>query len=85
MTGFDGVDWRRAPKTARWWAIDADGQAHWFNEPNVAEFSDFWYSDRIRAPDFGYCGNYKASLTERPSRAWAQGKNAPIKKAHSKL
>ena len=68
-TGHPGVDWKKAPRLARWWAMDADGKAHWFWEPNVAAFTDFWFSERAPAPDFGYVGDYKQSLTARPARA----------------
>lgn len=60
------VDWKKAPKLARWWAIDADGQAHWFCAPNVAAFTNFWFSEPQDAPTFGYDGDYRQSLTERP-------------------
>ena len=60
------IDWNEAPKGARWWAMDANGQAHWLLAPNVAPFTDFWYSDQVPAPSFGYSGNWKESLTERP-------------------
>lgn len=60
------VAWEEAPKNARWWATDANGQAHWFCGPNVAPFTNFWFSEPILAPDFGYCGDWRESLTERP-------------------
>jgi len=60
------VDWAQAPKLARSWAVDADGSAHWFMAPDVAAFTTFWFSEPLPAPDFGYVGDYKASLTERP-------------------
>jgi hypothetical protein len=60
------IDWKQAPKTARWWAIDEDGNAHWFLAPNVAAFTKFWFSDPVPAPNFGYVGDWKKSLTERP-------------------
>lgn len=66
--GHPGVDWKEAPRLARWWAMDADGQAHWFWEPNVAAFTNFWLSERAAAPDFDYVGDYKQSLTVRPPR-----------------
>lgn len=62
---FDKVDWKHAPKLARWWAVDADGKAHWYCVPDVAPFTTFWLSAEISAPDFGYSGDYKKSLTER--------------------
>lgn len=61
------VDWKRAPKGARWWAMDADGRAHWFVAPNVVPRTDFWFSEPIPAPQFGYVGDWKDSLTERPA------------------
>ncbi len=61
------VDWKKAPKTARWWAMDEDGHAHWFVAPNVAAFTDFWFSEPIQAPRFGYVGDWRMSLTERPA------------------
>lgn len=63
---YDFVDWSQSPATARWWAIDADGKAHWFCEPDVAPFTDFWMAESEKAPTFGYVGDYKDSLTERP-------------------
>ena len=47
------VDWKTAPKSAVWWAVDADGTAHWFRSPNVAPFTAFWFADQERAPLFG--------------------------------
>lgn len=65
-SNFAGVDWALAPKLARWWAVDADGQAHWFCLPNVAAFTAFWYSEPLLAPDFGFAGDWRESLVERP-------------------
>lgn len=61
------IDWTKAPKGARWWAVDANGHAHWFCAPNVAAFTDFWYSEPLLAPDFGFEGDWRESLTERPT------------------
>jgi hypothetical protein len=62
------IDWKQAPKRARWWAMDADGNAHWFCQPDVAAFTDFWFSQPEPAPAFGYTGDYKQSLTARPEK-----------------
>lgn len=62
------IDWKLAPKNARWWAVDANGEAHWFCEPDIAAFTDFWFSDSVTAPLFGYVGDWRESLVERPSR-----------------
>ena len=63
----NGVDWKVAPKTAHWWAVDANGAAHWFNE-DVAAFTDFWFATALRAPIFGYAGDWRESLTKRPAQ-----------------
>jgi hypothetical protein len=62
----NGVNWKAAPKNARWWAVDADGTAHWFNSPNVVPFTAFWFVDQETAPLFGYDGDWRESLTARP-------------------
>lgn len=62
------IDWKQAPRTARWWAVDANGQARWFCTPNVAPFTDFWFSEEISAPTFGFTGDWRKSLTERPAK-----------------
>jgi hypothetical protein len=61
------IDWDKAPKNARWWAMDANGQANWFCKPNVAAFTDFWFSEPVSAPTFGFKGDWRDSLQERPS------------------
>jgi len=54
------IDWSQAPKRARWWAVDANGQAHWFFPPDAAAFTDFWLcAFPIPAPDFGFSGDWK--------------------------
>jgi hypothetical protein len=56
----------KAPKTARWCAIDCNGKAHWFVAPNVAAFTDFWFAEPKPAPDFGFIGDWRKSLVEQP-------------------
>lgn len=60
------IDWSKAPKNARWWAVDANGYASWFGAPNVAPFTDFWFCEPTPAPTFGFDGDWRESLTERP-------------------
>ncbi|WP_407059116.1 hypothetical protein ACKZDW_13210 [Ralstonia syzygii subsp. celebesensis] len=60
------IDWKQAPKGARWWAMNADGYAHWFLAPNVAAFTNFWFSEPVSAPHFGFNGDWRHSLVERP-------------------
>jgi hypothetical protein len=59
------IDWSQAPRQARWWAVDANGEAHWFLVPNVASYTDFWFSEPVAAPRFGFAGNWRESLIER--------------------
>lgn len=63
------IDWKQAPNGARWWAVDADGAAHWFGAPDVAAFTDFWFAEPSPAPTFGFVGDWRRSLVERPSKA----------------
>ncbi len=63
------IDWKQAPKNAQWWAMDANGQAHWFLAPNVAAFTDFWFSEPVSAPSFDFAGDWRKSLVTRPSPA----------------
>lgn len=60
------IDWKKAPKLARWWAVDADGKAWWYCAPNVAAFTDFWHQEPQDAPTFGFTGDWRKSLQERP-------------------
>jgi len=62
------IDWKRAPRGARWWAMDADGHAHWYMAPDFIKRTDFWYAEMLPAPTFDYMGNWEESLTERPGK-----------------
>lgn len=61
------IDWKKAPKGARWWAMDADGDAHWYMAPDFIARTNFWMAEERPAPSFGYEGNWKESLVERPA------------------
>lgn len=61
------VDWSQAPRGARLWAVDEDGSAHWFCEPNAAAFTKFWFSGPQPAPTFGFTGDWRKSLVEGPA------------------
>lgn len=67
-TGNYRIDWSKAPKLARWWAINKDGVAHWYCAPDIACYSSFWFSDAVPAPTFNFRGDYRKSLTSRPER-----------------
>lgn len=62
------IDWKQAPRNARWWAVDANGEAHWFFPPDVAARTDFWFHEPQPAPAFGFTGDWRQSLTERPRK-----------------
>lgn len=61
------VEWKQAPKRARWWAMDAKGQARWYCAPDIKPFTDFWGVDELPAPTFGFSGDWRESLVERPA------------------
>jgi hypothetical protein len=63
----NGVDWTKAPKNTFWWAVDADGKAHWFKGPDVVPYTKFGFMDEERAPLFGYEGDWRESLTTSPA------------------
>ena len=63
------INWNEAPKKARWWAIDANGKAHWYLAPDVVAFTNFWYCDQVLAPSYDFVGDWRESLTERPTYA----------------
>jgi hypothetical protein len=79
------VDWSQAPKRARWWAMDRNGEAHWFCVPDVAPFTDFWSCESSPAPTFGYSGDWKQSLRERPAttKAGALSRLSGVKRRFS--
>ena len=69
-------DWSQAPESAKWWAMDDNCMAYWFNlEPfvllecgewmlgNSGEGANNVYS---AAPPFNYQGDWKSSLRKRP-------------------
>jgi hypothetical protein len=29
------IEWNKSPRMAKWWAVDASGEAHWFCVPNA--------------------------------------------------
>ena len=64
----NGVDWKEAPKGAKWRAINGSGHAHWYMTPDVAAQTDFWFAEEVPAPTFGYTGNWRDSRTERPGK-----------------
>lgn len=76
MTGWSGVDWSRAPSWATHWAMDGDGKAFWYGfrlefvtpggPGGVAVWSPASFTNYDMAPDFGYTGHPRDSMTVRP-------------------
>lgn len=60
------IDWKKAPRGAKWWAVDASGEAHWYMAPNFIPRTNFWFAAELPAPTFGFLGDWKESLVERP-------------------
>jgi hypothetical protein len=63
------IDWKQAPLRARWWAMDANGHASWYCAPDIKPFTDFWGVDEMPAPTFGFSGDWRKSLVERPGHS----------------
>jgi hypothetical protein len=61
------VDWAIAPVHARWWAIEESGEAFWYCAPQIALLTGFWFCDQLPAPSFGFGGDWRTSLVERPA------------------
>ena len=64
-------DWSQAPNDCmKWWCMDEDGCANWFNgEPTLGmgEWDLTMNQDNfMKAPNFGYQGNWQDSLRKRP-------------------
>jgi len=60
------VDWEQAPREAKWWLMDGTGHAYWYLAPDLIAHTNFWHAFQVDAPTFGYSGNWRDSLTERP-------------------
>lgn len=71
------VDWKQAPKDARWWAMDADGEAHWLSGPTIMSFTRFWFFELAAAPSFDFNGDWRKSLVERPAAQECGRKKIP--------
>lgn len=71
-------DWDEAPEWARWWAVDSDGSAYWYEQkPEYEEWIGVWSPMEVHGH---MCGdsvmdrsgmfemeNPAGTLTERPS------------------
>jgi hypothetical protein len=59
------IDWGQSPDSARWWAVDENGEAYWFCSPTYVPLAPFWYCEQLPAPAFGFSGDWRESLIER--------------------
>ena len=67
-------DWSQAPDWANWWAMDGDKKTRWIyselEQPYTSDTYLRWFAvgrfDSADAPSFGYTGNWRNSLRERP-------------------
>ena len=61
------MDWTQAPDWAKWWAMDATGNAYWYEEKPI-ESSRYFHTEgnALRAPGFGWDSDrWVESLVER--------------------
>ncbi|HCR1638116.1 TPA: hypothetical protein ONA83_003532 [Pseudomonas aeruginosa] len=72
---YDKVDWSVAPADATHWEMTEVGRAVWSQEQlfengkgNLVRGRFACEGDREFAPDFGFSGDYRNSLTSRPGR-----------------
>ena len=62
-------DWSQAPVWAKWWAVDKDRIAHYFeNKPTkyITMWFPYYSSNTERANGCEYTGDWNDSLRERP-------------------
>jgi hypothetical protein len=61
-----GVNWARAPLGAQWWSMGPRGDAVWYIAPENSKSLAFLDAVALPAPSFGYHGDWRESLVERP-------------------
>ena len=65
-------DWSQAPESAKWWAMDENGSAAWYEVMPYIDVDEFNYefglgvATHVKAPSFNYQGDWKDSLRKRP-------------------
>ena len=62
-------DWSVAPEWAKWWAMDKDGVANWFDDKPSCDCGYLSFGDALQcnlAPSFNYRCDWKDSLRKRP-------------------
>ena len=62
-------DWSQAPEWANWWVVTSKCIPIWVDsEPEISDNGFYWCLPRgnIKAPSFGYTGDWRNSLRKRP-------------------
>lgn len=75
------VDWANAPAGARWWSMSRDGKAYWHIMAVCDEAVEFISADTWPAPLFGFDGDWRESLVERPSAEMASSRYCLLRAA----
>ncbi len=62
-------DWNQAPEWAKWWALNKDGIANWFDDKPSVSCGYLSFGDALQcdvAPSFNYEGYWENSLRKNP-------------------
>jgi len=66
------IDWSQAPESVKFWAMDENGSAAWYEVMPYIDVDEFNYefglggATHVKAPSFNYQGDWKSSLRKRP-------------------
>ena len=66
------IDWSQAPESVKFWAMDENGSAAWYEVMPYIDVDEFNYefglggATHVKAPSFNYQGDWKNSLRKRP-------------------
>ena len=66
------IDWSQAPESVKFWAMDENGSAAWYEVMPYIDVDEFNYefglggATHVKAPSFNYQGNWQDSLRKRP-------------------
>jgi hypothetical protein len=75
------IDWRNAPAGARWWSVTQDGKAYWHIMAVCEPVMAFLCAVTWPAPTFGYAGDWRESLAERPETELASSIHCLLRSA----
>ena len=66
------IDWSLAHGDSKYWAVDENGEANWYQKKPYIDYDEFNYefdidgSSHYKAPSFDYKGDWRDSLRGRP-------------------